>query len=240
MNENPGKKTGEVRGAVHLELSVDKPLDPGELIEEYNGQLVLHGGRGSYTVGEGHYYVVRVNEMMDQGISPFMEMEALCQDTCDFCPLLTETEGADRWTRVVYGAFPEVEFGELLLLNRVVVNPPFRGKKLGLHFVELVLRITGGMRLVALRPDPVWTEAGCDKEPAGAGSDWEKRKARGKLMGYFSRLGFKVLWGDDFMVLDPREMRSAKAGADWKDKGGQASFRWTEEVEKYRLADTKA
>lgn len=245
MSAKPEQQTAElgngkgriVDGALHLELKLDHPLDPTEVIEEYEGKLVLRSAEGSYSVGEVRYYIARMEHMADQGISAFDALDDLCQDTCDFLPLITDREEDKPWSRVVYGACPEAGFGDLLVLSHLLVNPPFRGKRLGLHCVELVLRIAArGVSLVALRTEP----SEYNMPPAMAEMNARERtEIRGRLISYFEKVGFKLLWGDEFMVLDPQETDSQGRIVEWEGDRGQACFKWAEEMEKYRIPEEK-
>jgi GNAT superfamily N-acetyltransferase len=99
----------------------------------------------------------------------------------------------------------------LLILDRLIIYPPYRGRSRGLKILrELVHLLRAGAGLVAIKPFPLQNEAHFLDERHAAererflldGFPQESRKATAALRRYYRRLGFKLVPKTDYMVLD--------------------------------------
>lgn len=106
----------------------------------------------------------------------------------------------------------------LLVLNRLVIAPPFRGCGRGLVALRgLIQKLRPGAGLVAMKPFPLQSEGRLTREPEEEylrahglnGFTANHRKATAALRRYYARLGFAKVPRCDYMVLDPeRPLRS--------------------------------
>jgi len=230
MSEQLNQLKATIKGTLYLEVLARLCMDPTELMETYIGRLVWNVRDGEYVVGMTRWWVIRINEMADRRMNLFMMLDGEDADTADFGELVLE-EGWE-WPEAVLRVCPDALFGDLAILDRLVVYAPFRGKRVGLHCIEMTMRITGGMGLFALKPFPLQyspcyegrTDLAHEKSNLGAD--------RKKLFSYYAQAGFKRVPRSKFMVFDPRE---TPPHMKWEDGEGDVAFERTEEMEQYRL-----
>jgi hypothetical protein len=218
-----------MEGTLYLEMSSRLCMDPTELMEKHTGRLIWSADDGDYVLGKTRWWVIRVNEMIDKELSPCHMLDGEDADTAAFCELFLEDEM--EWPREVRRVCPEAIFGDLAILDRLIVNPPFRGKKVGLHCMEMTMRITGGMGLFALYPMPLQHHPHYAKEVAMRKTT--KRSDLKKLIAYYEQAGFRKVPRSKFMVLDPRTLNPI---IQWDDGEGDIAFERTEAMEAFRLA----
>ena len=234
MNEQ-GKSEIEpncaIEGTLHLEISASLDMGSTELIEEYTGRLIFnrHGGE-RYLVGKCKYWVARLNEMLEQDIDPSLELDDY-NETAIGCELLGEERS---WSDAVCKTCPNAVFGDMAILDLLIVNPPFRGKNVGLHWFTMLTRIFGGVGLFVLKPWPLQYSAKYAAWPEVARTKGAKRADTRKLMAYYEKAGFKRVPGTQTMVLDPTVFNPVNLCED--DDGGVTFQVAPEEAEKYRLA----
>lgn len=232
MNEQKVEPGARVRGTLYLELSGRLCMDPTEVMETYTGRLIWTGGGRDYVVGKTRWWVIRVNEMINRQMDPFMAVDGEDADTAEFGELFLEDDW--EWPEPVRRVCPEALFGDVAILDRLVVYAPFRGRDVGLHCIEMTMRITGGMGLFALKPFPL-QHCPCYSGRGDLAHGKSSLAAdRNKLFTYYARAGFKKVRGSKFMVLDPRvEMPDIK----WADGEGDIVFDWSEAMEQHRLKE---
>ena len=228
MNAEVDQLNPTMDGTLYLEVSARLSMDPTELMEKYTGRLLWFAEGGDYVVGQTRWWVIRVNEMIDRRLSPCLMLDGEDADTAAFCELFLEDDW--EWPKAIRQVCPEPMFGDLAILDRLIVNPPFRGKKVGLHCMEMTMRITGGMGLFALYPMPLQHHPQYAKEVAMKKTT--KRADLRKLIAYYEQAGFRQVPGSKFMVLDPRMLNPA---IEWEDSGGDVTFERTTAMEQYRL-----
>jgi hypothetical protein len=230
MKKNIERAVPKVQGTLYLEVSARLCMDPRELVEKYHGRLVMSAGSGDCVAGKTQYWVVRVQDMLERGIDPVAAMDWEDNDTAAFCRLFADSR--EDWSKAVYSAHPDAMFGDLAILDRLIVNPPFRGKKIGLHCIEMMRRIIGGMGLFVLNPVPLQHNAGYANDPSVAREAKDKVADRRKLMAYYEVAGFRKVPGTELMALDPRTLKRA---IPWMDEEGDIRLPSTEAMELYRV-----
>jgi GNAT superfamily N-acetyltransferase len=100
----------------------------------------------------------------------------------------------------------------LLIIQRLIIEPKFRGNGLGLAAMRaLILNLRGGAGLVAIKPFPLQFEGGRDRrreEFVRLGYDTlskNERAATAKLRRLYRKLGFKLVPKTPYMVLDVQD-----------------------------------
>lgn len=234
MSEEKNQLGATIKGTLYLEVSARLCMDPTELMEKYTGRLILSADGGDYLVGKTRWWVIRVNEMVDRGIDPMGMLDGEDADTADFCELFLEDEM--EWPKAVCKVCPEAMFGDLAILDRLIVNPPFCGRRVGLYCMEMTMRITGGMSLFALKPYPLQYCPSYAGNPAVARQQRNLAADRRKLIAYYGQTGFRKVPGTSFMVLDPGALNPV---VKWEDGEGDVRFERAEAMEEFRLRETE-
>ena len=219
MSIDKEEASAVLEGMLYLEVSARLYVDPTELMEKYTGRLILETGDEDYLVGKTQWWIVRVNEMLCKGQDLFMMMDGEDEATSEIVRLLGED--FQDWSQGVYKLFPDIMFGDVTVLDRVVVNPPFRGKNIGLHGIEMIMRITGGMELFVLKPFPLQHSHRFVGNPTVAKEKSSLEADRGKLITYYQKSGFKRVPGTDLLALDPRVITPNPR---WEGRPGEVNF----------------
>ena len=229
------KELGAVaEGTLYLEISARFAMEPAERMIAYKGRIVLDTEAGAYQVGWVKYYVVRVFEMLDSGSNPRWELDGESGDTADYCEFFNEE--LDDWSKEVLRVWPEAEFGDLVVLDRLVVYPPFRGAEIGLLCLGTLTRLVSGARLFAMRPMPLQYIKAYAKDRDVAKPRGHKAADVQKLMVYYTRAGFREVRKTGLMALDPTMIGPMhKRGDSWAD----VTLSRTTAMEEYRLAGTE-
>src|SRR5678810_1285678 len=119
-----------IEGTLYLELAARFAMEPAERMIAYEGRIVLDADDEAYRVGWVKYHVVRVFDMLSAGSNPLLELDGESGDTADYCEFFNEE--LDGWSKDVLEIWPDAEFGDMVILDRLVVCPPFRGAEIGL------------------------------------------------------------------------------------------------------------
>jgi GNAT superfamily N-acetyltransferase len=219
-----------VEGTLYLEISARFAMEPAERMIAYDGRIVLDTEEGAYRVGWVKYYVVRVFDMLGSGSNPAWELDGESGDTADYYEFFNE--GLDGWSDEVLGVWPEAEFGELVILDRLVVYPPFRGNEIGLLCLGTLTRLVGEARLFVMRPMPLQYIEAYAKDGDVAKAAGHKAADLRKLMVYYAEAGFREVPGTGRMALDPTMIGPMdKRGDSW----AEVTLKRTAAMERYRL-----
>jgi GNAT superfamily N-acetyltransferase len=127
---------------------------------------------------------------------------AVCM-TCDYsqhiydCGAVIFDYQTDDYSPKIEQLYGEVPYNRnLLLIERLEIDPPFRGKGIGLFvLLKLMRRHQKNCGLVAIKPFPLQYEKTDTPK-----SDQRFKRDHKKLTQYYARLGFKKMPGSDFHV----------------------------------------
>ena len=160
----------------------------------YEGELhVFLDEEREEQAGQARLFVLNAEGAERDGESLFnlLDMRA---ETAAFIPLLGE-EDTQLAPEVCEILDEKVSANRnMLLLDRLEIEPAFRGQQLGLKYAAAAIRRFGlGCRLAAARPLP---------SPQAGRPGSRQRAARAVLRRYFARAGFVPLPGSDLMILD--------------------------------------
>ena len=191
----------EIEGTLYLELAARFAMEPAERMIAYEGRIVMDTDGGAYRVGWVKFYVVRVFDMLAGGSNPVWELDGESGDTADYCEFFNAD--LDGWSAEVLGVWPDAEFGEMVILDRLVVCPPFRGAEIGLLCLGTLTRVIGGARLFVMRPMPLQYVGTYAKDRDVAKAARHKAADVRKLMAYYTKAGFREIPGTGRMALDP-------------------------------------
>lgn len=191
----------ELDGDVYLRLAARMALDPSECIIAHTGRLIWEADDGEYLAGRLKYYLVRVGAMLGRGVDPVWELDGVSADTAEYVELFNENR--DGWSEAVERVWPETTFGDMVIFDRLIVCPPFRGQELGLKCLHLLMQIIGGVTLFVMRPMPLQYVPAYAMIPEVAKASGDQAADVRKLVDYYKRVGFREIPGSGQMILDP-------------------------------------
>jgi hypothetical protein len=186
--------------------------DPDCFLHKWSGSVVLHPQDGDnvkigdfevmYVDAAGAYIQgVRVDDVFDSDYSVNQYCSALYDRQFDFRKSVLRAVSSDG----------PLENPNLLVLDRLVIYPEYRGHDLGLTVLRgLIHRFRLGAGLIAMRPFPLQgtahflnranakerTRLGLDKFPA------DQKVATNNLRCHYEKLGFRRVAKTEYMVLD--------------------------------------
>lgn len=176
--------------------------DPSDFIHEIDGHVRLGDDLSQHQViGRFNLFQIDGNNALDQGFGPFTVYDTL-QVTFDVYQYLFRRE--DEYSGAVKRALgdPNPPWSlNVLLLNRLEIWPPYRGKGYGLQaLVRMIQRFRIGGGLLVMKPFPLQFEGNMGAADDAAAEERAFRAARGKLCRYYRRLGFESVRETPYMV----------------------------------------
>ncbi len=191
------------------ETFFDENTEPDRFIHRYKGKIIDCDDNEERKAGKFSARVIDVRGAMFDGYDIFEVFDTDSAAMSYFRGLYEYgTEDFNEKTR-------EVAFGgdypwnpNILILDRLVIYPEFRGKGLGLHAIRaLIQRLRQGVGLVAVNPFPLQFEHEAEER-----SGYRKKglhlfrlpeeQARRKLVEHYALLGFREVHDTGYMVLN--------------------------------------
>jgi hypothetical protein len=187
---------------IEIDLSLrfcERGDDPVGYLLLYKGRVLAISDDDEFPVGEVQALVAQFPEADEAGWSAFDVLDSLSRDTACYLPLIG---GKNVWCARIMNRFEPWE-DRLLILDRVLIDPRYRGHYLGLKAAHaLIDRLSMGCGMVALQPAPlVYPKLGATAEPMSRSDEEELKESRRKLFRYWSLLGFRPYGKSGLMVL---------------------------------------
>jgi hypothetical protein len=231
MSAENKKRDSVIEGTLYLELAARFAMEPAERMISCKGRITLDTEDGVYRVGWVKYYVVRVFDMLAGRSNPVLELDGESGDTADYCEFFNEE--LDGWSKEVLEVWPYAQFGDMVILDRLVICPPFRGAEIGLLCLGTLTRVISGARLFVMRPMPLQYISEYAEDPDVARAKGRKAADVRKLMAYYATAGFREIPRTGRMAFDPAMTGPMDTRGDsWAD----VTLKRRPEMEKYRIA----
>jgi GNAT superfamily N-acetyltransferase len=189
--------------------------EPSRFVTVHQGGIELVEDDGETRTEIGTFKAVYIDALgvVTEGDSLF-DVFDYHQATVGYYEALYDHDQEDFKPSVVQAACGDdfLWASSLLILDRLVIYPEFRGKRRGLRvLIELMLRLRTGAGLVAMRPFPLQHEYNYKGNAKSAeqqrlkldGFSSDPRRATAALRRYYGRLGFIRVPRTDYMVLSP-------------------------------------
>lgn len=191
--------------SAELSSSADEPDD---FLREYTGRVTIPGEDWDEVVEVGRFraFYAYTEAAVNERISIF-DLFDTRSETIGFYALYDEDHCFNEATRKA--AKSDYSFdANLLILDRLEIFPPHRGKSYGLKaLVGLIHWLQPGAGMVAMKPFPLQFEASVrDLDPEAPDPMALKQfkgtfmSARAKLRRHYAKLGFRLVAKTDFMV----------------------------------------
>jgi hypothetical protein len=171
--------------------------EPTDFLSEYHGFIRYTRDRDDkmFRVGKVHAWRLHVGLAHESGASVFDVCDGESQELSDLYAALFELRDDDL-KLAIRDKFEAVD-SDILILDFIVLNPRWRGLKLGLLAArKLIDVLAGGCALVVADIQPLHPEASPSLKvppswlPTHEGDD-DLRLARRKLRRYFCTMGFR-------------------------------------------------
>jgi hypothetical protein len=182
--------------ALSTRASLHSEGEPDDFISSYGGIIRAEGDDGIlHRVGRVNAYRVQVGLAINQGVPLFEVFDAHSHEMFDLFQVLFAPE-TNYFSDAIMRQFEPVD-PDLLILDYVILNPRWRGLKLGLLAArKLVDLLGGGCGLVVSHIAPLRHEA---HEMLRVPRSWlprhktaqDGKQATGKLRRYFRLMGFE-------------------------------------------------
>ncbi len=163
-------------------------------------------------LGELKMFIVQVGNAFNAGESLPLILDSY-QQTLDVGCVLFDSSFKDYspWIKRRFeDAYP---WDDILVLDRLTLDPAVRGQKLGLAVLDQAIRDwSGGCSLVAMKPFPLQYEGGGRNMTNVAGMKLEefqasKTESFRRLRAYYTKLGFERVGRSDIYALCTHENR---------------------------------
>lgn len=183
------------------------PDDPSDFVRSIHGTLnIFDEQREEFSVPVGHVSAYHVEiGLAKQAKEPItFVFDSVDDELADYFSILFEdenfSEGLEEILEPGFG-------GDLLIIDRVEIDPEFRGKNLGLiAALKTIETFSGGCAYVALRPfplqyGPLRSQTKKLKQQKYDRFVKSEPQARKKLRDYWGQLGFKRVHDSDVFIL---------------------------------------
>lgn len=188
-----------------------------QVLTKYSGEILVYDpDRDDVSCGSIGGTLVDVATCVFKGYDPFVvmddESEALSQVGSSMFDDSTSPYDFLPWHPEVLQATSGSGIGpigsKLLVIERLIVDAPFRGHHIGIRAMALFMRqLADGCAFMAIKPFPLQFEDGYRGERTGAKTGpfdeftVNVKSATRKLHQHYAELGFVDLQGTDLMVL---------------------------------------
>jgi hypothetical protein len=188
--------------------------EPSRHLHHWTGDVVLGGVNGDaeeIKIGEFSLYYVDLCTVVDEGGSVHDVFDTSGSTYGYLSALYDAPEGGFFHKRVMRLIADEFYEPNLLILDRLTIDPPYRGKQRGLiALLGLIDQFCSGVRVAALKPFPLQHEASAKREDRTDEYrrleldkfEQDMRKSTAALKRYYARAGFKAVPRTDYMILD--------------------------------------
>jgi hypothetical protein len=195
---------------IHAEIESHFPrTEPADWALEIRGSILLiegaqgRVGHASQTeIGTMRAFLIQVREARRAGLQASTVLKAKGFATSEYTRLFDKTE----WRKRVRKKF-DPRSADLLILDRIELQPEYRGQGFGLLAVRCVIEMFGlRCGLIACKPYPLQFEGSNQWRPPAQASGPAKslRKARRKLRWYWACAGFERVPGTMLYALEPQ------------------------------------
>jgi GNAT superfamily N-acetyltransferase len=183
-----------------------RPDEPSHYIHEVSGKVVLIDESDSVSkeVGEFACSLIDADAADLNGISPF-DVYDTTQATYNVYYALFDELGANARVKKALSGDELMWSHNLLVIDRLIIYPAFRGEKIGLRVLAMLLqRYQHIAEFAALKPFPLQFEAGMESDEVKrlglARFSCTLDYGRRRLAKYYGGVGFTRCPGCDFMV----------------------------------------
>lgn len=187
--------------------------------EEYYGFTELRGDIFRFSTGTdepvliGKLHAYKFNRAQVGDIHFPLDFES---ETAEFMPMFDEN-GTEFTDEVLTAARADGFFEDFLILNRLEILPPFRGKNYSAEIFEIIGNTIGFGTVAAMKSFPLQLENrgadGVSQSEGFFGADWQQqmqldrlprdeKKAKRRLSNYYKKFGFRKIKNldADFLV----------------------------------------
>lgn len=185
--------------------------EPSDFIHEIEGKVLLVAEPAELTrqVGEFKCLIIDADGASIHGIHPF-DLYDTTQATMNLYDALLTTDGPTARVLRALGQDYGLWSHNLLVLDRLVIFPEFRGGKAGLRVLAMLMqRYQRGSQIVAMKPFPLQFEGGMEADEAARCGlkqfSCTMDYARRRLQRYYGELGFTKVTGTPYMVRSTEE-----------------------------------
>jgi len=193
---------------INLSATISESGDPdADCIAEHRGEIVIIDDHGKeVSVGATCALVVDIDGARDAG-SSLWDIFDLDARLDGYSQALIDDEG--EFKQEVLDATSCGWIDRLLILDRLEISPPHRGRGIGLQVMKLMVKHLGyGVETVVLKAFPLQLEtayiegrADADARASLEGFVSDPDQAREKLVAYYSKAGFEKLDDSGVMLL---------------------------------------
>lgn len=177
--------------------------DPSDFFHESSGTVELRCLESDihFTIGEFSVVQVDLDGAWRSGMTAYEVMD-ITAPSFDLFQTLYKKSDYSRAAVKALGGYPTGS-ENILILDRLLVLPPFRGRGLGLDALRLMMRRFGfGVGIMALKAFPLQFEYGTtEKLPLNLkGFKGSKTAAQHKLVKLYEKVGFSSIVGTPYML----------------------------------------
>lgn len=175
---------------------VSTPAWPTDFLTENHAliQRYQFDADGYETIGDLRYTVARLNWAYNCDVSWHDVFNEHGSEYAYLYELLfDENEDISRAAEKSWGQPFSIISYDALIIDSLRLDPEFRGEKLGLHALQLLMR-SSACGIAVLHASPLVSE--------GERPDAERVKDEAALRKYYRKLGFKRIDRTDYMVVD--------------------------------------
>lgn len=193
----------------HAITDEDERLEPDTFITEIRMKISADSHEDDSRhedIGEIDVRVLEIERCVDEGVSLFDLFDTETELNY-FTPILDESYAS------IHDSIPEITHLEItvpskiLLIDKVVLNPEYRGQNLGLHAIQLITtKLISEEDMVMLSASPLQFREGLVTDNQKKGLSNDKQYAKERLMAHYRKIGFIRFMDDDNIMIRPAKV----------------------------------
>lgn len=190
--------------------------EPTQYIKEFEGTVYAYSRDRKTRAGRITFFIIDVELAITEEESAFEVFDSRSATLTYWELYKDDLEYSDAVQAVI--DFEDFASPNLLILDRIEINPRYRGQGIGLDVLRWITRqFSLGCGLVAMKPFPLQFEGGPPADHANDprfkalrldSFDTDYCRALAKLRAHYEKLGFAQVPGTDLMVTDPWRYRA--------------------------------
>jgi hypothetical protein len=198
-----------IKFSVEVQFWDAEYYDHNDFVHQFIGDILqIDQDDKGRKIGEINLTVVDIAGGVQAKLNPFEIIDGVDQDLYNHGAVIFDENG-DVLPQVKR-AIPDAEWiGRLLILNRMKIEPEFRGRNLGLLAARQAIQFFGHACLVLAKPFPVQFSGFQDPNwvaPAGVTDKvTDFLAAQNKLQKYWKKLGLKRIGRTQYFGMDGTE-----------------------------------
>lgn len=201
LEKQPRKANLDDDTVVLIKLTTIVPAKPGpenRFVIDIEGEILLESVTNGAITPAGKFRLLHIKcgDIVNAGVSLSDALDAHSEEALDVCEDLWPDDNLGLYGRSPVLSFYEIVLSDLLLIEGIIVNEPFRNRGIGKQTISAILRIYSYCQIIAVKGE--FDSSLREFDVADPALDYAveiytaQRDAINSLRLYFENFGFRL------------------------------------------------